>query len=298
LVAVFAVPVQEKKTKKSDDFVIVITNALSDDPIIDPTNSSALPVTPNPINETYPILPVPQSMTGDTYAVAAAPVIDYAKKNLDGIEQKPIVFAANANSTNPMEKKTPLVDIQPCYPDRVLNVEVLSASLGIDKYPVLPSKYGCSTGKDNSREKASPSIRWTGYNMSELTDFSLQMISMGDEKCTGFGTPGFNTIHWHIIEMKPTSTVFTLEEGASNDPRLLFGGHELPNQWLEDYYGGPCPPPGVTECFRFKVLAHLNDGRQCFCGFEDVLFKRPEKIVVPPGFNYTQDVISKNSKKI
>jgi phosphatidylethanolamine-binding protein (PEBP) family uncharacterized protein len=115
-------------------------------------------------------------------------------------------------------------------------------------------------------------LNWNRSNVADdVLEFSMQMIDMGDN-CQGKGVD-YGRIHWHISGIKFSPSV-ALEEGASHDKRMLFGGAEQPNQWLEEYYAGPCPAPSVTGCYRFKVLAHRANG-QCQCGFQDVLFARP-----------------------
>jgi len=241
---------------------------LSDIPIKDKDPNA------NPIQYHYPI---EQDRTTAAYkesneGIAPPPIVDLQKKDVFGV-QPPNVVIDRPEDPHPMEVKTPIPDNQPCDPDRILNVTVPSASFisGIN-VAYLPLRFGCSSGTDVSREKVSPEVTWN--NVSEdVIDFSLQMIDMGDN-CNGKGID-YGLILWHVTGIKGAPSV-TLKEGASHDSRLLYGGIEQPNQWLEEYYAGPCPAPSVTGCYRVKVLAHRANGR-CQCGYQDVLFARPMK---------------------
>jgi len=280
------VPVSQPK---KDDYVVVVTEITGKKPVVAATSSAALNeatgIEGNPTNESYPILPAGQYYwKGSEYGYAPPPTIDEAQKNVHGVTPDVESFDYGVEK-HPMELKTPLYDFKPCSPDRVLTVKVNSVDPdATGAHPLLPPRYGCTTDKELSREKASPSITWGNYSSAEIQEFSLQMISMGDDTCSGYPADGYNRIHWHIVGMKPPagSDSMTLDEAASKDKRMLFGGLEQPNQWLEEYYGGPCPAAGVTECFRFKVLAHLHDGETCYCGHEDVVFTRPIAPEEPP----------------
>jgi len=167
-----------------------------------------------------------------------------------------------------MEVVTPLIDTFPCDASRIINVTIPAVFYANNqKIPYLPLRYGCSAVNDIAREKASPSVTWTNVS-DDVFDFSLQLIELGDG-CAGKG-PDFGRILWHVEGIKAAPTL-TLQEGACHDSRLLFGGKELPNQWLEEYYSGPCPAQGTTGCYRFKVLGHRASGT-CQCGFSDVFF--------------------------
>jgi phosphatidylethanolamine-binding protein (PEBP) family uncharacterized protein len=289
------------------DFAIVVKDAGADNQKYVPTTSTKLalePQTPNKNNETYPLLPGGKYyIKGSEWSVAPPPSIDPARQKSDGVDKPPVVFGMPEPERHPMEVKTPLVDFTPCYDNRLLNVEVTSAVKEIGfQYAKLPPQFGCSWERDVSREKASPAIRVTNFTAVEVQDFSVQMISMGDQTCSGAGSESFNRIHWHVTGIKPTwksetDNELVIKEGASKDRRLLYGGREQPNQWLEEYYAGPCPPADTTECFRFKVLAHLHDGKTCFCGHQDVLFYRSPAPEPEPAWEYTPPSLGGVGKK-
>jgi phosphatidylethanolamine-binding protein (PEBP) family uncharacterized protein len=210
---------------------------------------------------------------GSVDKVAPPPIPDPKLQDVHGVQPEPVVFS-RPEDFHPMEVVTPLIDNFPCDPDRILNVHVPAAYYDTfnQSIPNLPLRYGCSSPTDNSREKASPEITWSNV-YEDVVDFSLQMIELGDG-CAGKG-PDFGRILWHISDIKSSPSI-RLQEGASHDTRLIFGGKEHPNQWLEEYYSGPCPAVGTTGCYRFKVLAHRASGN-CQCGHFDVQFNRPAK---------------------
>jgi len=288
------------------DFAIVVTGVGSDNQKISPTTTTklmALQPAINSRNETYPALAAGNYyVKSSEHEVAGASRIDPSKRKSDGVNEPVKVFGIPEPQRHPMETKTPLIDFRPCNSDRILKVEVLSAEGQVGhKYPTLPPRYGCSA-RDASREKASPAIKVSNFTANEVDAFSLQMISMGDQSCEGPGATTYNIVQWHVTDIKPkwktgTETELVLQEGASHDRRTLFGGREQPNQWLEEYYSGPCPPYDTTECFRVKVLAHLHDGSTCFCGHQDVLFYRDEKPVAAQAWAYTPTQLAPVGKK-
>eukprot|EP00298_Acanthocystis_sp_HF-20_P001778 c12216_g1_i1.p1 GENE.c12216_g1_i1~~c12216_g1_i1.p1 ORF type:complete len:354 (+),score=187.63 c12216_g1_i1:42-1103(+) len=221
--------------------------------------------------------------------VAPPPIVDPKNKDLSGIQPPNVVFS-RPEDFHPMEVVTPLVDNFPCDPDRIIKVAIPAATFENNKtVPYLPARFGCSSASDGSREKVSPSVSWTNI-AQDVFDFSLQVIELGDD-CSAKG-PDFGRILWHVEGIKASATV-TLQEGASHDSRLLFGGKELPNQWLEEYYSGPCPARGTTGCYRFKVLGHRASGT-CQCGSADVLFVRPAK---PEEWKYETPVLAAPTQK-
>jgi phosphatidylethanolamine-binding protein (PEBP) family uncharacterized protein len=227
---------------------------------------------PNPPEAYYPVKRdrTAAAFKESSEKVAAVPVADPEKKDVHGVYSDPIVFD-RPEVTHPMEAKSPLADNLPCDPDRILEVKVPSAVFGVNQtIGTLPSRYGCSSWNDSSREKLSPEVSWSNV-ASDAFEFSLQMVEMGDN-CSGKG-PTAGRISWHVSGIKFSPSI-TFVEGSSHDTRLLHGGSEQPNQWLEEYYSGPCPAAGTTGCYRFKVLAHRANG-WCQCGFQDVLFTRP-----------------------
>lgn len=103
----------------------------------------------------------------------------------------------------------------------------------------LPSNYTCD-GDD-----ISPEIEIGRIN-SELTK-SLAVV-MNDPDATGGG--GFT--HWIIWNVE---LVARLPDGIPNDPVVTFPlkGVQGKNSFGLIGYNGPCPPPGQTHRYDFKV---------------------------------------------
>jgi phosphatidylethanolamine-binding protein (PEBP) family uncharacterized protein len=238
----------------------------------------------NAPDQHYPVdLPDTKLGTNSQVEVIAGPdVIDPKNESSYGVTGNALKLD-RTDDVHPMEVKTPLPyedGIQNlCDQNVVLKVEVPAAVKANenDKYPTLPAKYGCYNENEFSREKASPEVSFENI-YEDVTDLTLQVISMGGPECPGpFAGAGENTaagkVLWHVTDIKPTGRV-VFPEGASHDTRTLNGGKEQPNQWLEEYYSGPCPPADVTECYRFMVVGHRGEGKKCQCGHLDVHFSR------------------------
>jgi len=250
---------------------------------------------PNGWDEHYPVPPAEApAMRQEGETVAPPPVVDPEQKASHGLDPEPVVFD-RVDQLHPMEVKTPLpfqMGLQDmCDQNIVINVSVPAAQFlnPNDEYPTLPTKYGCYNENEFAREKASPEVVWENV-YEDVTDMTLQMISMGDKTCPGPApADGENTgagkVLWDVTDIQPSGRV-VFAEGASHDSRTLNGGKEQPNQWLEEYYSGPCPPVDVTECYRFMVVAHRGEGKKCQCGHVDVLFTRPVVKVEQPDYIY------------
>jgi len=222
----------------------------------------------------YPVDPSSKYMYAESSeTIAAVPTMDPENKTVHGIYDEPTTFD-RPEIKHPMEIATPLEGgTYPCDPNVHVNVSVPAAVMQPGfAFPMLPLHYGCSVPGEMSREKASPEISWTNV-LEDVTEFSMQLVSMGTDHCDNIGEDA-GKILWHVVGINETAPLITFQEGASHDTRMLHGGTEEPNQWLEEYYSGPCPPPGDTQCYRFKVLAHRSNG-WCQCGHQDVLFSRP-----------------------
>lgn len=224
----------------------------------------------NTANESYPIGEKDSGKPAtkeSSEAVAGVSIVDPSGNDIHGVSDEALTLD-RPDVLHPMEELTPLIDNFPCDPDNVLQVSVPDVIDGI-----LPLAYGCSDWDEIAREKASPEVTWTNV-ATDVVDFSLQMVDIGGEECDMRGDT-VGKIHWHVENITKAMSV-TMQKGASHDLRMLNGGVEMTNSWLETYYGGPCPPRGHTGCYRFKVLAHRLNG-VCQCGHADVKFVRPDK---------------------
>jgi len=102
----------------------------------------------------------------------------------------------------------------------------------------IPEKYACD-GLD-----VSPPLSWEGYP-AETKSF---VIIMEDPDA-----PGGTFIHWVVYNV-PVSVNEFPEEVPAED-RLENGAYQGINDFGRIGYGGPCPPPGETHRYIFRVYA-------------------------------------------
>lgn len=102
----------------------------------------------------------------------------------------------------------------------------------------IPEKYTCD-GLD-----VSPPLSWSGYP-AETKSF---VIIMEDPDA-----PGGAFTHWIIYNI-PVEVV-ELPEGVPAEDRLESGALQGINDFGRVGYGGPCPPPGETHRYFFRIYA-------------------------------------------
>ena len=102
----------------------------------------------------------------------------------------------------------------------------------------LPPQYTCE-GAD-----VSPPLTWSNPP-SGIQSFALIM----DDPDAPMGT----WVHWVLYNLPPTSR--GLPEGVPHDPKLEQGGLQGVNDFGRVGYGGPCPPPGPSHRYFFKLYA-------------------------------------------
>lgn len=102
----------------------------------------------------------------------------------------------------------------------------------------IPTKYTCD-GAD-----VSPPLSWT--DVPEKTQ-SLTLIS--DDPDAPVGT----WVHWVIYDLPPDTR--ELPEGVAKKDVLENGAKQGITDFKRVGYGGPCPPPGPTHRYFFKLYA-------------------------------------------
>jgi len=102
----------------------------------------------------------------------------------------------------------------------------------------LPQQYTCE-GKD-----LSPPLAWTDPPAGTQ---SLALIM--DDPDAPMGT----WVHWVLYNI-PADTRM-LPEGLPGDPKLAIGALQGLNDFGRPGYGGPCPPPGPSHRYLFKLYA-------------------------------------------
>lgn len=102
----------------------------------------------------------------------------------------------------------------------------------------IPGKYTCS-GED-----VSPALSWSGAPQ-ETKSFAL-IVEDPD-------APSGTFTHWIVYDLP--ATTHQLPENVSKTDDLSGGGRQGRNDFRRVGYGGPCPPPGRSHRYFFKLYA-------------------------------------------
>jgi Raf kinase inhibitor-like YbhB/YbcL family protein len=103
---------------------------------------------------------------------------------------------------------------------------------------VIPTKYSCEGAN------VSPPVQWDGVPAAAR---SLALI------CDDPDAPMGTWVHWVLYNL-PTS-VSNLPEHVPASEMLSSGAKQGMNDFKRIGYGGPCPPPGKTHRYHFKLYA-------------------------------------------
>lgn len=102
----------------------------------------------------------------------------------------------------------------------------------------IPRQYSCE-GEDYS-----PPLSWTGVPHSAR---SLALIV--DDPDAPVGT----WVHWVVYNLP--AELRKLDEKVDKGPTIAGGGQQGRNDFRRYGYGGPCPPPGPTHHYHFRLYA-------------------------------------------
>lgn len=102
----------------------------------------------------------------------------------------------------------------------------------------IPRQYTCK-GED-----VSPVFEWSGAPQNTAT-FA---IIMDDPDA-----PGGTWVHWVMWNIPGTAQ--SLPEGIARHEQLDDGGRQGRNSFRKVGYNGPCPPPGQTHRYFFRIYA-------------------------------------------
>lgn len=105
----------------------------------------------------------------------------------------------------------------------------------------IPRKYSCQG------DNVSPPLAWTGVPAQAR---SLALI-MDDPDA-----PRGRWVHWVVYNLPAKTTQLT--EDTKKEPIVVGGGQQGRNSFGKYGYGGPCPPPGTTHHYHFKLYALDN----------------------------------------
>lgn len=103
---------------------------------------------------------------------------------------------------------------------------------------IIPDQYTCK-GSDNS-----PALSWSDAP-AHTASFALIM----DDPDAPSGT----WVHWVLWNIPPK--MHSLPEGVSKSEQLDDGSRQGRNSFAKIGYNGPCPPPGQTHRYFFRIYA-------------------------------------------
>ena len=102
----------------------------------------------------------------------------------------------------------------------------------------IPEQYTC-TGQD-----VSPSLQWSNAP-AKTVSFALIMDDPD--------APAGDWVHWVMWDL-PASK-HALAENVAREEQLGDGSHQGRNSFNRTGYNGPCPPPGQTHRYFFRLYA-------------------------------------------
>ncbi len=105
---------------------------------------------------------------------------------------------------------------------------------------VIPTKYTCDAGDGIG---VNPELAW-----ENAPDGMLSFVLIVRD----VDAPGGEFFHWVVNTINATAT------GVDEDS-VPVEGTQLPNDWSESSYGGPCPPIGETHTYQFEIYALSAD---------------------------------------
>jgi Raf kinase inhibitor-like YbhB/YbcL family protein len=127
----------------------------------------------------------------------------------------------------------------PCFPAPVAGSSPLRiASDAFEDGKPIPRKFTCD-GTDRS-----PPLHWEGA--AQGTNALALVVDDPD-------APSGSWTHWLLYNMPPATQA--LGEGVPTAATLGDGSRQGTNDFGKVGYGGPCPPPGSTHRYRFRLYA-------------------------------------------
>jgi Raf kinase inhibitor-like YbhB/YbcL family protein len=117
-------------------------------------------------------------------------------------------------------------------------VNLTVTSSGFASGASIPNKYTCK-GED-----ISPALQWSGAP-SNTAAFAVMM----DDPDAPSGT----WVHWVMWDI--AAATHALPEGVAKREQLQDGARQGRNSFGKPGYNGPCPPPGQTHRYYFRVYA-------------------------------------------
>ena len=100
----------------------------------------------------------------------------------------------------------------------------------------IPSQYACGGN--------SPPLSWS------IAPSGTQSLAI---LCDDPDAPRGDWVHWVLFNLPPDTR--KLDEGIPKEPKLPNGAIQGVNDYRENGYDGPCPPPGRPHRYFFKIFA-------------------------------------------
>ena len=116
----------------------------------------------------------------------------------------------------------------------MLELAVLSAAFAMGA--AIPDRYACAP--------FSPPLSW-----SEIPAGTQSIAVLCDDPDAPVG----DWVHWVVFNLAPD--VRSLPENVARDAALPGGAVQGVNDYDRTGYDGPCPPPGQTHRYFYKVFA-------------------------------------------
>jgi len=121
---------------------------------------------------------------------------------------------------------------------RPVHAQLTLTSPAISPGSAIPDEWSC-TGADRS-----PALAWSGAPQS--TESFALIVEDPD-------APGGTFIHW--VAYNIPSQVTSLPAGVPQTAEIAGGGSNGINGFDHIGYNGPCPPPGKTHHYHFRLFA-------------------------------------------
>lgn len=113
---------------------------------------------------------------------------------------------------------------------------MILASNAFKQNEKIPEKYSCEG------ENVSPELK-----IPDASDSAKSFAIIVDDPDAPFGT----FVHWVVYNMPAYK--LEIEENFPKQPRMVDGTLQGKNDFNRIGYDGPCPPPGGTHRYCFKV---------------------------------------------
>lgn len=124
--------------------------------------------------------------------------------------------------------------------DQERTVGLAITSTAFEEGAEIPRQHTCD-GAD-----VSPPLAWTG-----VPEGTAAVALIMDDPDAPAGT----WVHWVLYDVAPSVTALAENVSKTEHPKELAGAAQGKSSFKRLGYGGPCPPPGPTHRYFFKLYA-------------------------------------------